>query len=254
MWQAAPAPSAFREDFDLQRGSREIGDHTSTRAAVMRGRQVVFARLRAGAFACRISFGSMPENFYRDFSERQRQLTDFGRARRSRTERARLGLLISCAKPPGDLVEVGPGHGTLALAAKEAGWRYRAIEASPPDLERARTLLTEASRHAVPLDHVTLAFAAERAIERLAAELERDPETLGRIRDLSALVELAGGVVPQPFATELVPAQNVFYALLHKVRSRMAAKAGDSDEEGRRASEWLGAFDELGRKLRVRVS
>jgi SAM-dependent methyltransferase len=34
------------------------------------------------------------------------------------------------AAPPGDLLEIGPGHGTLARAAVAAGWRYRGIEAS----------------------------------------------------------------------------------------------------------------------------
>jgi SAM-dependent methyltransferase len=35
------------------------------------------------------------------------------------------------ARPPGDMLEIGPGKGSLALAAVDAGWRYRAIEASP---------------------------------------------------------------------------------------------------------------------------
>jgi SAM-dependent methyltransferase len=82
----------------------------------------------------------MTDTFYRDFSERQTQLTGFGRARRSRTERVRLGLLMAHARPPGDLVEVGPGRGTLALAAVDAGWRYRAIEASPTLVEHLRGL------------------------------------------------------------------------------------------------------------------
>jgi SAM-dependent methyltransferase len=34
-------------------------------------------------------------------------------------------------KPPGDMLEIGPGKGSLALLAVEAGWRYRAVEASP---------------------------------------------------------------------------------------------------------------------------
>jgi SAM-dependent methyltransferase len=70
-------------------------------------------------------------SFYRDFSDRQKTVTDFGRARRGRTERSRLGLLMRYAQPPGDLLEIGPGKGSLALAAVDAGWRYRAIEASP---------------------------------------------------------------------------------------------------------------------------
>jgi len=71
------------------------------------------------------------DTFYRDFSERQKRLTGFGRARKSRTEQNRLALLMRHARPPGDLVEIGPGHGTLAELAREAGWRYRAVEASP---------------------------------------------------------------------------------------------------------------------------
>lgn len=82
----------------------------------------------------------MADTFYRDFSERQANLTGFGRARRSRTERGRLGLVMRHATPPGDLVEVGPGHGTLALAAVDAGWRYRGVEASTTLVEHLRGL------------------------------------------------------------------------------------------------------------------
>jgi SAM-dependent methyltransferase len=67
--------------------------------------------------------------FYRSFSEKQ--LTSYGSSRRGKIERARLALLMEHAHPPGDLLEIGPGHGSLAEAAVHAGWRYRAIEASP---------------------------------------------------------------------------------------------------------------------------
>jgi SAM-dependent methyltransferase len=82
----------------------------------------------------------MADTFYRDFSERQRELTGFGRARRGRIERGRLGLVMRHVVPPGDLLEVGPGHGTLALAAVDAGWRYRGIEASTTLVEHLRSL------------------------------------------------------------------------------------------------------------------
>ena len=71
----------------------------------------------------------MPATFYRWFSERQRELTGFGRARRGRTERSRLALLMRHASP-GSMLEIGPGQGSLARAAVAAGWRYRAMEAS----------------------------------------------------------------------------------------------------------------------------
>ncbi|MDA1091844.1 MAG: methyltransferase domain-containing protein [Acidobacteria bacterium] len=70
----------------------------------------------------------MADSFYRWFSERR--LTAFGSARRGRIERSRLSLLQAAIAPPGDMLEIGPGTGSLAAGAVAAGWRYRAIEAS----------------------------------------------------------------------------------------------------------------------------
>jgi SAM-dependent methyltransferase len=68
------------------------------------------------------------DTFYKSFSEKK--LTAYGSGRRSRIEQHRLALLHRHKRAPGDLVEVGPGHGTLAEQAVAAGWRYTAIEAS----------------------------------------------------------------------------------------------------------------------------
>ena len=73
----------------------------------------------------------MADTFYRWFSDRQKELTGFGRSRRARTERSRLGHVMRHKSTPGDFLEVGPGHGTLAEQAVAAGWRYPAIEAGP---------------------------------------------------------------------------------------------------------------------------
>ena len=80
------------------------------------------------------------DTFYRWFSERQ--LTSFGSARRGRIERSRLDLLQTAIVPPGDMLEIGPGTGSLATGAIEAGWRYRGIEASETlvDVLRAKGL------------------------------------------------------------------------------------------------------------------
>ncbi|HOG29348.1 MAG TPA: class I SAM-dependent methyltransferase [Vicinamibacterales bacterium] len=71
----------------------------------------------------------MADGFYTWFTERR--LTRFGGSRRQRIERSRLALLARHAHAPGDLVEIGPGTGSLQKPLTEAGWRYRAIEASP---------------------------------------------------------------------------------------------------------------------------
>ena len=70
----------------------------------------------------------MSEGFYRWFSEQR--ITKFGNARRGRIERSRLTLLRDAIEPPGDMLEIGPGTGSLAAGAVAAGWRYRAIDAS----------------------------------------------------------------------------------------------------------------------------
>ena len=67
--------------------------------------------------------------FYKSFSEKK--LTTYGSSRRGRIEQHRLALLHRYRPAPGEMFEIGPGHGTLAEQAVEAGWRYTAIEASP---------------------------------------------------------------------------------------------------------------------------
>ncbi len=78
----------------------------------------------------------MPGDFYRWFSERR--LTAYGTARRGRIEQSRLALLARHRPPPGDLLEIGPGEGSLAAGAVASGWQYRAIEASPTLAEALR--------------------------------------------------------------------------------------------------------------------
>jgi SAM-dependent methyltransferase len=69
------------------------------------------------------------DTFYKTFSEKK--LTTYGSSRRGKIERHRLALLHRFRRAPGEMFEIGPGHGTLAEQAVEAGWRYTAIEASP---------------------------------------------------------------------------------------------------------------------------
>lgn len=78
----------------------------------------------------------MADTFYRTFSEKK--LTSLGGARRTRIERSRLGILARHASPPGPMLEIGPGQGTLAALAIQAGWTYSAIEPSPLLADRLR--------------------------------------------------------------------------------------------------------------------
>ena len=78
----------------------------------------------------------MTDTFYRTFSEKK--LTSLGGARRTRIERSRLEILARHATPPGPMLEIGPGQGTLAALAIQAGWQYSAIEPSPLLADRLR--------------------------------------------------------------------------------------------------------------------
>ncbi len=95
----------------------------------------------------------MSDGFYKWFSERR--LTAFGSARRGRIERSRLHLLQSAIAPPADMLEIGPGTGSLAAGAIAAGWRYRAVEASTTlvDALRAKGLdVSQAWAPPIPTD------------------------------------------------------------------------------------------------------
>lgn len=71
----------------------------------------------------------LDSGFYRSFASTT--LTATGARRRARIEAHRLAALHRHRTPPGDFLEIGPGHGTLAHAAVAAGWRYRGVEPSP---------------------------------------------------------------------------------------------------------------------------
>ena len=86
----------------------------------------------------------MADTFYRWFSERK--LTGAGASRRKRIEESRLALVMKYAHPPGEMLEIGPGHGSLARAAVAAGWTYRGVEAS-------RVLADQLTREGLDIVH-----------------------------------------------------------------------------------------------------
>ena len=90
----------------------------------------------------------MADTFYRWFSERK--LTGAGASRRKRIEESRLALVMKYARPPGDMLEIGPGHGSLARAAVAAGWRYRGVEASRVLAESSRAKASTSCRRWTP--------------------------------------------------------------------------------------------------------
>jgi SAM-dependent methyltransferase len=137
----------------------------------------------------------MADTFYQWFSERQ--LTGAGAARRRRIEQARLALVMRHA-PAGDMLEIGPGHGSLARAAMGAGWRYRGIEAS--------AVLAEALR-AEGLD-VAQAFAPPIPAPDLSADVVYADQVLEHMSGIDAAREFVAE------AHRILRPQGVFFVVV----------------------------------------
>lgn len=108
--------------------------------------------------------------FYRTFSEKK--LTGAGAARRSRIEQARFEMVSSVTKAPADFLEVGPGQGAIADLAREAGYRYRAVEPSPFLCEQLRARgveVTEAFTPPIPGGDASLDILyADQVVEHMS--------------------------------------------------------------------------------------
>src|SRR3954452_13516735 len=112
----------------------------------------------------------MTDTFYRTFSEKK--LTSLGGARRTRIERSRLAILAQYASPPGPMLEIGPGQGTLAALAIEAGWEYSAVEPSPLLADRLRAeglnVIPAWPRPWPPTDASCAVFYADQVLEHMS--------------------------------------------------------------------------------------
>jgi SAM-dependent methyltransferase len=108
--------------------------------------------------------------FYRTFSEKQ--LTGAGAARRGKIELARFGIVSTLVKAPADFLEVGPGQGAIADLAREAGYRYKAVEPSTILCEqlRARGIdVTEAFTPPIPADDASMdVIYADQVVEHMS--------------------------------------------------------------------------------------
>ena len=113
---------------------------------------------------------SESSTFYKTFSEKK--LTTYGSVRRGKIEQHRLRLLHRYKPAPGEMFEIGPGHGTLADQAVSAGWRYTAIEASPIliDVLRKKGLrVIEAFTPPIPIaDAIADVVYADQVLEHMS--------------------------------------------------------------------------------------
>jgi alpha-amylase/alpha-mannosidase (GH57 family) len=122
-----------------------------------------------------------------------------------------------------------------------------ALSADNVDLNRAREVLEQVQRTAVPLDTVTLEFAFRRTIERLFHRFLADPTKPGL---LSQVDETIGFALQLPFEVRLWDAQNTYYSVMQDRARQISERAHQGDSQ---ASAWLHRFAGLGEKLKMKV-
>jgi alpha-amylase/alpha-mannosidase (GH57 family) len=104
--------------------------------------------------------------------------------------------------------------------------------------------LREARDERVVLDESTL-MTIERAVERAAAEVARQPDAIELLERFETLVSL---VRDSQVKVSLRKPQNEYYRLRKMVRPLVAATAGNGSPS---ANRWLQHFDALGEKLSI---
>ncbi|MGQ9920815.1 MAG: DUF3536 domain-containing protein [Desulfobacca sp.] len=115
------------------------------------------------------------------------------------------------------------------------------------NLEHIAALLAEARRFGVEPDAQTLEYTLRQTAERLAADLRQDPDHPERLRQLTALVEMAATL---PFEINFWSVQNICYDLLQRVYPARAAAAHQGDAK---AQVWVANFLALAQKVRLAV-
>jgi hypothetical protein len=115
------------------------------------------------------------------------------------------------------------------------------------DVDRPAALLSEAESMGVNLDVPGLSFALKRTLERLAAQLRREPEDVVVLQRLARAVALATRL---PLGVDLWRVQNLFYELMDAVYPDYAARARAGDVK---AAEWIDLFRTVGGQLRMAV-
>jgi hypothetical protein len=115
------------------------------------------------------------------------------------------------------------------------------------DLEQIHRLLEEARSADIALDSTTLEYTLRLTIERIFDRFEKEPLDLGVLRQLHAMVEMAGSL---PFEVVLWTPQNT-WAKLRRIVLQEPTLGLDFFLQD--ASAWRQEFIALGKKLQMHV-
>ena len=123
----------------------------------------------------------------------------------------------------------------------------RVLASDPLDLTRVRRVLEQVRTAQVELDMSGLNLALERALERLAGQLQERPDAVESLRKLEEMARIARSLSHD---VDLWKVQNIYFDLREEHYPTKLVEAARGD---RRAAEWVASFTQLGLDISVSV-
>jgi len=122
------------------------------------------------------------------------------------------------------------------------------IQSVPVDLKRLRMLVWEIKRWSFARDKKTICFIAGQKVDGLMKELIKNPDDISLIETLVSIVESLNIL---NYNLDLWKAQNIYFILSRKLLKDKKTRAKKNDP---RSTEWVEAFELLGRFLQVETA
>jgi hypothetical protein len=123
----------------------------------------------------------------------------------------------------------------------------RAFEREEVDIEKLKRLILESNRWGIHLDKAAIEYDVSFWVTSLMEKISRDPMNPILLLTITKVLEL---LEPLSLNLNFWKAQNMYFSLKEQRRIEMDERAKTGDEP---AKEWVGAFNELGEKLRIKV-
>ena len=124
----------------------------------------------------------------------------------------------------------------------------RAFEREEVDTEKLKKLILESNRWGIHLDRAAIEYNVSLWVTSLMEKVNQermDPSLFVRITNVLELLESLS------LNLNLWKAQNMYFSLREQLTAEMDEKVKRGDES---AKEWFDAFNNLGRKLRIKIS
>ncbi len=124
----------------------------------------------------------------------------------------------------------------------------RAFEKEEVDTEKLRRLILEANRWGIHLDRAAIEYDVSLWVTSLMEKVSRDPMDFSLYVRITVVLELLESL---SLNLNFWKAQNLYFSLRERLMAEMDEKVKRGDES---AKEWFDAFNNLGKKIRIKIS